>query len=153
MHKSYDKLKHEKHRDKFNIDFLRYFTWNNFICGILGSIIGALVYLLFLVDEIMMIRESIVAIILLGAFFVFLFMSSIAYRATGELKESLAIAGKRGLNSFIIITSVDIIAIASSGIINLQSTFGDFLYILLGSMIVTAFIALFFDFGATYKKE
>ena len=153
MHKSYDKLKHEKHTDLFNIDFLRYFKGKNLICGLLGSVIGFLVYYIFLLDFFMSNIESIVPTILVGAIFVFLFMSGISYRATKDLKESLAIAGKRGLGSFIMITTIDLIGIVITGTITLKSTFGEFLYMLLASMIVTAFIGLFFDFGGTYKKE
>lgn len=153
MHKSYDRLKHETYQDRFNIDFIRFFKFRNLFGNLAGSAIGAAIYFIFLKDTFMNNKDIIFPLAVLGAFFFFLIVASIIYRAGNKLKGSLALAGKRGLSSFLCILLVSLIAIVFTDTITLQSTFGEFLHILFSCMIVTSLIAIPFDYGVTLRTS
>ena len=88
-----------------------------------------------------------------GLIFDFICFTAIAKVAGNSLTISAAIAGKRGLYSYIFLSLFFMIALIFSGKITLADTFEKFLYFFLSGQIVTALFAVTFDLFATLGRK
>ena len=77
----------------------------------------------------------------------------IAYHAGNNHVKSAAIAGKRGLFSFVFVTIIVLIAIVVTGSISLEDTFGKFFYMVLSCQIIAAIFAVPLDLAMTFSTK
>jgi len=141
--------------DKYNIDFIRFFTAENFILALLGSILGASIWLLSktLFGATLLIDINLLYVILaVGGIVFLLFTTAIVYYAGSTKFEALRLASRRGLFTFSVMLIVVILALMITQKIYWEQQFYYFLKYLLTGMIVVAVFAVPFDYGVTFAK-
>lgn len=153
MHKSYDPLAREHHTDRFNIDFIRYFTQHNLLGNLLGATAGTMIFFLSGLMDFLMNRTALVLdIYLIGALTIFVFLATAAHEAGHKIGASLRMAGRRGLYSYVFLTFVALIGIWLSGTLSLQDPFQELFWMIMSCQIVAAVFAVPLDFLATFTK-
>lgn len=141
--------------DRYNVDFIRFFTAENFILALLGSILGVSIWLLsktlfgitLLID-----LNWLYFILISGGVIFLLFTAVVVYYAGNSKFESLRLASRRGLFTFSIMILVVILALMVTQKIYWEQQFYYFLKYVFTGMVVVAIFAVPFDYGVTFVK-
>ncbi|MCB9358773.1 hypothetical protein H6503_02485 [Candidatus Woesearchaeota archaeon] len=138
------------HVDRYNIDFMYYFTLGNFIWAVFGSIIGVLLWL-FIPDyyglTLLFDLNQLYAIFFIGGASWFIFTSLIVYFAGNSKFESARLSGRRGLFTFSVMLLVTLVFLIFTSRVAWNQQFYYFLKYVLTGMIASAFFAVPFDYG------
>ena len=151
-HNPYD---HEVHFDRFNIDFIRYYTLQRFFLGLFGCIIGFLIWF-----SIVSLREFafVVSVPLLYIFYIVaggIFLgatSAMVYYAGNPPFEAVRLALRRALFSFTVILCVTLIGLVLGGFLSWVQLFGEFIQLQLFVMIPVGSVCVIFDYGIPALK-
>ncbi|MFT4343706.1 MAG: hypothetical protein ACMXYE_03075 [Candidatus Woesearchaeota archaeon] len=147
-HNPYD---HEVHFDRYDIDYMRYYTLNRFFLSVIGSLIGFSVW--FLIPGF---RELayVTPHFLLYLFYTFagsifiMATASIIYFAGNTHFESLRLALRRALFSFTVILIITLVGLSISSLTSWDQPFGEFIKLLLFAMIPTGIVCVLCDYVA-----
>ncbi|MFT4303139.1 MAG: hypothetical protein ACMXYG_01120 [Candidatus Woesearchaeota archaeon] len=151
-------MKHISHNPKslrthvfrYNIDFLLYYKFQNFLLAVIGSVLGIIFwynYLLYYSWTMLLSVNSLYLILVLGGGFWLIITSLIVYKAGNTKFESVRIASRRGLFTFSVMLIVVIASLSLTSKIYWNQHFIYFLkYVMLG-MINAAFFAVPLDYG------
>lgn len=151
---SHNLITGEIYYDKFNIDYLRYFKRSNLFFTILGTIIGAFLFIQTpLMEYVNSIDIGLVYLFFIGGGFIwFLFTTTVAYFAVGSIPKAARIAGRRGLFTFVVMAIVAILSLSVGRIISWDLNLYYFLKFFMSIMIVEGLLALTLGYGVSYIK-
>jgi hypothetical protein len=136
--------------DKYNINFIRFFRFYNFILALIGSLFGALFWILVkpvLGWSLIINLNLLYIIIFLGGSLFFIFTSIIVYFAGNSLFESCRLASRRALFTFTIMLISLIMVLVISGKVYWAQQFYYFVNYLFAGLIFTGFFAVLMDYG------
>ncbi|MFT4297789.1 MAG: hypothetical protein ACMXX5_01215 [Candidatus Woesearchaeota archaeon] len=141
--------------DRYNIDFIRYFRFYNFILALAGSMIGLVLFLLnnAIARWSVMVKINTLYLIVFfaGAGF-FAFTSLIVYFAGNSKFESCRLASRRGLFTFSVMLAATLISLVISGRTSWNQQFYYFIKYLLLGMIFAGLFAVPMDYGISFLK-
>lgn len=154
-HLSYNTLTGETYLDNYNIDFLRYFKFSNFIMALTGSLLG----FIFWTNATGLFEWSIALdinrlylIVILGGLLWFIFTTIISYGAVNSIPKATRIAGRRGLFTFSIMLLVLVIGLLATKRIGLNQTFYLFLKHTMAGLFVESIFAVSLDYGISFLE-
>ena len=116
----------EKHHDRFNIDWIRYFRKDSFITCLLISTIVTAVWINWISvwDLSLTVPFNTVSLlVVLGVICYLVGLTTIAYLAGTNLEEAMRLAARRGLFSFAIMTNVILVVLICAGHLTWQDPF------------------------------
>jgi hypothetical protein len=143
-HLSVDMTSLEKHHDKFNIDWIRYYKRDSFLTNITVTAIVMLIWIKWLFVENVSFRIAGIGAAV-GAIIYFSALLIICHSAQNSVEESARLASRRGLFSFATMTPIIIGLLAMYGKLGWQDLFSKTVTLMFMGQILCGFFAAGLD--------